>query len=558
MVRSNWPTASFFLIALLLSSVFGIALTTTTTHVATSGSPSFVGQSVTFTATVTSSQGSIPDGEMVAFYDGTTEIGTGTTSGGTASFSTLTLTAKTHVIMGTYSGDSTFSMSSGTVKQVVDAYSSTTSIVADLSPSTFGQPAEFRATVISKGSQPATGTVTFEDGTKIIGTGKVYSQGLAILRLTTLSVGTHFVIGRYNGDANTAKSTSTAVMQVINGAATSVTVSSKPNASKPGQNVTFTATVSSPSNPTAGTVTFMDGGTTLGTATVSSGKATYVTPTLAAGLHTVNAVYSDSSNGIQATSPTLAQSVVTVAKPSPGSWSVLGLSGKYVVCPPGYSYTWSGGWPNNTGNAEVFYKTAVSSPPNFGSRYDFEYYDPKEMALYTCGGGVEWPSAGVSNGHLHGEQEAFAGDLNPDDASNNYVQDALIQAGWVDHIYVYGAPSGSIVQLEVTFTMKTQFSTPFYANPICSATFDSSVQLGTAVASVNFQNNCSQPNPVLTSVQTIQVPAGNSILVQNQLGVESYGSQIDTDINVTDASITIQSLTPGAIVSSMSGVSYAP
>jgi hypothetical protein len=41
----------------------------TTTTVTSSNSSAFVGQAVTFTATVASSYGSIPDGELVTFYD---------------------------------------------------------------------------------------------------------------------------------------------------------------------------------------------------------------------------------------------------------------------------------------------------------------------------------------------------------------------------------------------------------------------------------------------------------------------------------------------------------
>ena len=51
---------------------------------------------MTFTATVTSGFGTIPDGELVTFYDGATEIGTGTTAGGMAAFTTSSLTARAH------------------------------------------------------------------------------------------------------------------------------------------------------------------------------------------------------------------------------------------------------------------------------------------------------------------------------------------------------------------------------------------------------------------------------------------------------------------------------
>jgi hypothetical protein len=75
---------------------------------------------VKFTATVTSSYGVIPDGESVTFYDGTTALATTQTVGGMATFSTSTLSAKTHTIKATYAGDKTFKTSSGTVRQIVD------------------------------------------------------------------------------------------------------------------------------------------------------------------------------------------------------------------------------------------------------------------------------------------------------------------------------------------------------------------------------------------------------------------------------------------------------
>jgi hypothetical protein len=92
----------------------------TKTVVTTSGSPSHMGQPVTFTATVTSGSGAIPDGDSVTFYDGTLVIGTGATAGGLATFTTSSLTVKTHTIKAIYAGDATFRASSGKVTQVVE------------------------------------------------------------------------------------------------------------------------------------------------------------------------------------------------------------------------------------------------------------------------------------------------------------------------------------------------------------------------------------------------------------------------------------------------------
>jgi hypothetical protein len=92
----------------------------TKTVVTTSGSPSFVGQPVTFTATVTSTYGTIPDGELVTFYNEKTEIGTGTTASGVATFTTSSLKVGKHTIKANYAGDDTFEPSTGSVKQVVE------------------------------------------------------------------------------------------------------------------------------------------------------------------------------------------------------------------------------------------------------------------------------------------------------------------------------------------------------------------------------------------------------------------------------------------------------
>jgi hypothetical protein len=92
----------------------------TKTVVTTSGSPSHIGQPVTFTATIRPKQGAIPDGELVTFYDGKTLLGTGATTSGVATFTTSSLTAKTNMIKAKYPGDDTFEPSAGTVKQVVE------------------------------------------------------------------------------------------------------------------------------------------------------------------------------------------------------------------------------------------------------------------------------------------------------------------------------------------------------------------------------------------------------------------------------------------------------
>jgi hypothetical protein len=183
------------------------------TVVTTSGSPSFVGQPVTFTATVTSTTGTIPDGELVTFYDGTTTLGSVALAGGTAAFTTSALSAKTHTVKATYIGDATFKPSTGFVTQVVNKYTTTTTLTSSPNPSQFGQAVTFTAHVTGTGPAP-TGKVKFLDGTTSIGSAAL-SGGVAKLTKSTLAVGTHPITAEYLSDAFSAKSTSAVVNQAV-------------------------------------------------------------------------------------------------------------------------------------------------------------------------------------------------------------------------------------------------------------------------------------------------------------------------------------------------------
>ena len=93
----------------------------TTTTLTSSSNPSTYGQTVTFTAVVTSGIGPPPDGETISIMKGKTVLGSGTLSSGSASFSTSALPVGTYSITAVYAGDSNFANStSKVVKQVVE------------------------------------------------------------------------------------------------------------------------------------------------------------------------------------------------------------------------------------------------------------------------------------------------------------------------------------------------------------------------------------------------------------------------------------------------------
>jgi uncharacterized repeat protein (TIGR01451 family) len=94
---------------------FNILKAATATAVSSSVNPSNVGQSVTFTATVTSTAGT-PTG-TVQFKDNGVNLGTAQTlnGSGVAQLTTSTLTGGIHPITADYSGDGNFNTSSGTL-----------------------------------------------------------------------------------------------------------------------------------------------------------------------------------------------------------------------------------------------------------------------------------------------------------------------------------------------------------------------------------------------------------------------------------------------------------
>jgi large repetitive protein len=175
-----------------------------------------INQPVTFTATVTSPFGSIPDGELVNFFDGASQIGTETTVGGVATFITSALSVKAHTIKAAYAGDATFKTSTGTVKQTVTLYPTTTTMTSAPNPSVFRQKVTFTATVTTTAHNPVTGTVTFKEGSKALGASRLDGSGVATLTKMNLTAGSHSITATYNGDALSGKSTSTIVVQVVN------------------------------------------------------------------------------------------------------------------------------------------------------------------------------------------------------------------------------------------------------------------------------------------------------------------------------------------------------
>ncbi len=303
---------------------------TSSTVLASSGTPSVFGASVTFTASVT---GVAPTG-TVNFKDGATSLvgctavalaGSGNTR--TATCSTSALAAGTHSMTAAYGGDAgNVASTSSVFLQVVNAsaVATSTTVATSLTPSTVGASVTFTATVT--GTAP-TGTVNFKDGaTSIAGCAAVALAGSGNARTATcataaLAAGTHSITASYSGNAGNLASTSAALSQVVK-ATSSTGLASSGTPSVVGASVTFTASVTGVA-PT-GTVNFKDGATSLvgctAVALAGSGNtrtATCSTSALAAGTHSITAAYGGDAGNLTSTSTALSQ----VVNPAAGATS---------------------------------------------------------------------------------------------------------------------------------------------------------------------------------------------------------------------------------------------
>jgi hypothetical protein len=250
----------------------------------------------------------IPTGE-VTFKNAGAILATKILSNGSAKYVTSLLPAGSDAITAAYGGDSNFNAStSAPLNQVVLAVTEL-SLASSPSPSAYGQPVTFSATVTSSIGPPPDGeTVTFEKGSKVLGGGTL-SSGLATFLYSTLSVGTDSIKAVYSGDTNFAGSKSPSLSQRVTAASTSTTLTSSLNPSNSGQSVTFTATVAGEfGGNVTGSVTFTDGSKTLKKVSLSGGTAEYTTTTLTVGGHNISATY-DGSTDYSGSSASLTQTV---------------------------------------------------------------------------------------------------------------------------------------------------------------------------------------------------------------------------------------------------------
>lgn len=187
----------------------------TSTALTSSVNPSYITQTVIYTATVTAASGT-PTGSVV-FKDGKKTVATIALANSQAAYSVAYSATGVHNLTATYTGDNNHDGSTSKVlHQVVRKLpaKTTVSVTTSGSPSQFGDTVTFTATVASTFGTPPDGeTITFATGANQLGTGTL-SGGVATFSTATLPIGSHTIKATYPGDA-TFTASSGNVRQVV-------------------------------------------------------------------------------------------------------------------------------------------------------------------------------------------------------------------------------------------------------------------------------------------------------------------------------------------------------
>jgi sugar lactone lactonase YvrE len=279
----------------------------TTTTLSASTNPIYTGAtlnlSVAVAATGTSTNGGTLSGN-VTFSEGPTVYGTvGINSAGDAILPLTTLSAGSHFILATYSGNTNYAPSTSAVLPEGVLSTATITTLSSSSTTTLaGQPASFTAIVSSTTSIP-TGIVAFEQGGVSIGQGQLNAQGVATFSTTALAVGTQIITAIYGGNGNYNSSTSAGLQHTVVLATPSLILTGPSTAVDAGRTFRLTATLSSNGATPSGTLTLRNGGTTIASQSVSAdGTFSFANLSLGVGTYQLTAAFSGDTNNAPAVS----------------------------------------------------------------------------------------------------------------------------------------------------------------------------------------------------------------------------------------------------------------
>ena len=267
-----------------------------------SANPITFGQSETFTASVTGSDGNPLSGGTAAFTSDGTAIGSAPVVNGTASVTAASLTGGTHTIGLTYTNTTTSqtltASASLTVNKATPVLTWPTPAAIYTSTPLSATQLDASATGVTSAALPGAFVYTPAAGTTL-------TAGPQILSTTFTPT----------DSVDYANATTHVTIQVNAPTAASVTIQESANPIIFGQTETLTASVTGTDGKplSGGTVAFTADGSPIGSAAVVNGTASVTDATLTAGTHTIGVTYTNT-----ATNQTLTNSAaLTVNRATP-------------------------------------------------------------------------------------------------------------------------------------------------------------------------------------------------------------------------------------------------
>jgi N-acetylneuraminic acid mutarotase len=392
--------------------------TTTTLTPAPTPNPSYYGESVTLTASVSSTAGAPPNGENVTFLSGTTSLGTAQLSGGSASLATTALPVGTDSITAVYGGDANFAGSTSTaVSQTVNKAAPSVTTWPTASSITYGQT--LASSTLSGGASTPAGSFAFTTPTTRPNAGTAsqsvtftptdatdYSTLTGTASVTvnkaTPSVTTWPTASSITYGQTLASSTLSGGASTPAGSFAFTTPTTAPGAGTASQSVTFTPTDATDYNtlagtasvtvnkatpsvttwPTASSITY---GQTLASSTLSGGASTpagsfaFTTPTTTpnAGTASQSVTFTPTDTTDYSTLTGTASVTVNKATPSVTTWPTASsiTYGQTLA-----SSTLSGGASTPAGS---FAFTTPTTAPNAGTASQSVTFTPTDATDYS-------------------------------------------------------------------------------------------------------------------------------------------------------------------------------
>lgn len=274
-----------------------VTLSPSSTSLSVSPNPVQALGTVTLSAHVSTTNGSLPTG-TISFSEGSALIASGTLdSTGTATVSLNSLAAGTHLLVAYFAGDANNQASnSGPTTLQIQGVNTQTAITGPTSLFAF-QSFQLNAHVAAIGPGIPAGNITFRAGARILGSALLDGSGNARISVA-LPAGNYSISGDYVGSGTYNASTSASIPITVAPDGTGLSLTASPTNQIQRRVVLLSATVGaahSTANP-IGTISLFDGTTLIASSAVdATGHAAFSISSLSVGQHILLASYSPAS-----------------------------------------------------------------------------------------------------------------------------------------------------------------------------------------------------------------------------------------------------------------------